>query len=252
MLARRLTTSGIEQFTAYLQELRSGAPLDPPRELLTAAETSSPIDVEVSAEPRIFRSRLEAAEHLTRILRNDASTLRADAGFWTWLSLYWFEELCPVIRERFQPGEVVRWIADLENPRRACRHLLAGPFQIYRAHRDDPDRAMSLLCGSVHQPGPLVTLIASRPSLVTCHAVVGAATRLYYNRATGRNRSGLSGKGPGSPRRFADILSQLDLTWDLYSLTTDELLDLLPAEFDHFYRGSSVSTRGRQPSLLDP
>jgi hypothetical protein len=97
---------------------------------------------------------------------------------------------------------------------------------------------MSLLCGSVQQQGLLVTLIASRPSLVTCQAVVGAATRLYYDSGKGRNRTGLSGKGPGSPRRFADILSQLDLTWDLHSLSTEELLSLLPAEFDEFHRKS--------------
>jgi hypothetical protein len=91
--------------------------------------------------------------------------------------------------------------------------------------------------------GALVTLIASRPSLVTCKAVVGAATRLYYDSASGRNRSGLSGRDPGSPRRFADILSQLDLTWDLHSLTTEELLELLPPEFDAFRRRSSPRQR---------
>jgi hypothetical protein len=251
MLARRLTSTGIERFAEFLGSLRSDPHRDAPLELLSDPTTSVPLDVEVPVESRVFHSRLEAAEYLNSLLGADAATLRNDAGFWTWLSLFWFEDLCPIIHERCQPGDSARWIAELDNPRRACRHLLAGPFQIYRAHRDNPDRAMSLLCGPVQQTGTLVTLIASRPSLVTCRAVVGAATRLYYNRAAGRNRSGLSGRGPGSPARFADILSQLDLTWDLYSLSTDELLDLLPAEFDHFHRTASSGGGPRQRSLLD-
>ncbi len=250
MLARRLTLTGIEQFELWLQQLRHDPHLDAPLDLLVGSTSSAPLDVEVDAEFRSFHSRLEAAEHLFRILRGDPSTLRSDRGFWTWLSLCWFDDLCPVVSERRVPGDAARWICDLENPRRACRHLLAGPFQIYRAHRDDPSRALSLLCGSIYQAGPLVSLIASRPSLVTCNAVVGAATRLYYNHQAGRNRPGLSARAPGSPRRFADVLSQLDLTWDLHSLTTDELLALLPSEFDHFHREASAG-KSRQRLLLD-
>ena len=48
-----------------------------------------------------------------------------------------------------------------------------------------------------------------------------------------------SAKSPGSPRRFADVLSQLDLTWDLHSLSVEQLLELLPSEFDEFHRSSA-------------
>ena len=247
MLARRLTQSGIEQFDGFLASLREHPTADAPLDLLTDSGSSEPIDSEVEAEVRRFRSRLEIAEHLSRMLRIDTSILRSDAGYWCWLSLYWFESLCPVVRDRWNPGNCFRWIADLEDPRKTCRHILAGPFQIYRAHRDDPRRAMSLLCGAPNQPGPLVPLIASRPSLVTCKAVVGVATRLYYDAVNGRNRPGLGAKSPGSPRRFADVLSQLDLTWDLHSLTVEQLLTLLPSEFDAFHRFNSR----RQLPLID-
>jgi len=243
MPARRLTTEGIEQFGSFLSHLKTEPSLDAPMELLTGSTTSAPIDVDVDSEPRQFHSRLEVAEHLHRLLKMDAANLRTDTGFWTWLALCWFESLCPSQNGRWIPGDRNRWIADLEDPRKSCRHLLAGPYLVFRAHRDDPTRALSLLCGPAQQQGLLVTLIASRPSLVTCHAVVGAATRLYYDSAKGRNRTGLTGKGPGSPRRFADILSQLDLTWDLHSLTTEELLALLPAEFDEFHRKASPRQR---------
>lgn len=251
MLARRLTSSGLELFEAFLQELRGDPQADVPRELLTDSQTSAALDVEVRAEPRRLHSRLEAAEYVSRLLKGDTAALRRDGGFWSWLALAWFDDLCPTVRNRRVPGESVRWIADLDNPRRACRHLLAGPFQIYRAHRDDPQRAMALLCGALQRSNPLVRTLAARPSLAACTAVVGAATRLYYSPATGRLRSGLNGRGPGSPRRFVDLLSQLDLTWDLQALSVEELLDLLPPEFDHFRRPAATGGAQRQRSLLD-
>lgn len=247
--ARRLNAAGIAKFEEFLQSLRSDPELDPPLEILRDEQFSQPLDAEIDAEPRTFHSRLEVAEHLHRILKGDPAGVRNDPGFWSWLALCWFDDLCPETREQRQPGETARWIADLEDPRRSCRHLLAGPWQIYQAHRDDPQRAICLLCGPPFQTGPLVRLLASRPSLASCPSVVGAATRLYYNRELGRNRSGLGGKAAGSPRRFLDILSQLELNWDLHSLTIDELLGLLPSEFDHFSRISQQ--KNPQRSLLD-
>ena len=131
MLARKLTQSGIEQFDAFIASLKQHPTADAPLDLLTESATSEPIDVEIEAQVRRFRSRLEIAEHLTRLLRIDTSTLRTDAGFWCWLSLYWFESLCPVVKERWNPGNSFRWIADLEDPRKTCRHILA---EIGRAH----------------------------------------------------------------------------------------------------------------------
>ncbi|MFQ5653524.1 MAG: hypothetical protein ACE5GW_02190 [Planctomycetota bacterium] len=42
------------------------------------------------------------------------------------------------------------------------------------------------------------------------------------------------GKGRGSARRLADLANQLDLTWDLHTMKAEELLEILPAEFDRF------------------
>jgi hypothetical protein len=104
MLARRLTQSGIEKFDGFLASLKENPTADAPLELLTDSATSEPIDADIEAEVRRFRSRLEIAEHLHRLLRMDTSTLRTDAGFWCWLSLYWFEPLCPVVKDRWNPG----------------------------------------------------------------------------------------------------------------------------------------------------
>lgn len=60
------------------------------------------------------------------------------------------------------------------------------------------------------------------------------ATDLYVDPSTGKAKSGAGGKGPGSARRLADMVNQLDLTWDLYAMFPKGLLTLLPKEFDRF------------------
>jgi hypothetical protein len=76
--------------------------------------------------------------------------------------------------------------------------------------------------------------LAKRQELITNPAVVSAATRLYYDPSKGRlKRSGARG-APGTVRRFAEILTQLDVVWDLYSMSAEELIAMLPPEFDRF------------------
>ncbi len=57
--ARRLNAAGIAKFEEFLQSLRSDPELDPPLEILRDEQFSQPLDAEIDAEPRAFRSRLE-------------------------------------------------------------------------------------------------------------------------------------------------------------------------------------------------
>ena len=51
---------------------------------------------------------------------------------------------------------------------------------------------------------------------------------------TARHKGGAADREGGSARCLADVLLQLDLTWDLHAMTPDEILELLPGEFDRF------------------
>jgi hypothetical protein len=39
---------------------------------------------------------------------------------------------------------------------------------------------------------------------------------------------------PGSLYRFVDVIQQLDVTYDLYSISGPEIISLLPGEFNHW------------------
>jgi autotransporter-associated beta strand protein len=56
----------------------------------------------------------------------------------------------------------------------------------------------------------------------------------YYNPATGSFKRGAGSSVKGAPRRLAALFNQLDLTWYLYGMSADEVLNLLPKEFDRF------------------
>ncbi|MDE2921506.1 MAG: hypothetical protein OYL92_15745 [Acidobacteriota bacterium] len=138
-------------------------------------------------------------------------------------------------------GERARWIPAVGNFRRYYRHLVAGPFGVFRAHRDDPERARVLLCTPLHRPGEVVEQLTSHQEFVRSKAIVEAANRLYLDPESGGAKRGAAGRGPASARRLADVLNQLDVKWDLYAMSPDATIGRLPREFDRF-RGEQRQT----------
>jgi hypothetical protein len=236
MKLRRLTEAGMQAFGTYLDTLESEPTRLIPEELLTDSVTSELVLGGVEVEKRIFSNRLEAAKYLDEQFSTaELTDIERDTGLWSWLALFYFEELCPADADgERRPGERARYIAESANFQRYYRHLLAGPYRIFRAHRRAPERALAVLCQPLSKPGDLVEQLASRQELVTNTAVMEVATALYVDPGTGKPKRGSQTKSVGAVRRLADVLSQFDVTWDLYSAKFAELLGILPAEFNRF------------------
>lgn len=238
MIVRRFNQQGLERFSAFLDSLSSDEPQTWVPDLLIDEAASDRVEAEVEIDRRGFGNRLELARYLNERL-GDAGIvgLDRDIGLWSWLSYFDFDHLCPQqAGQRRKPGERARWIPATGDFRRYYRHLLAGPYRIFRAHRDSPERAMALLCTPADKPGDIVEQLASRQDLVTSKAAVAAATRLYISPKTQKPKRGAAGRGPGSARRLADIFNQFDVTWNLFALDLDSVLRLLPREFDKFQK----------------
>lgn len=244
MMARRLTEDGIARFAAFLDSLSSEQPMAYPGELLDD-EDAPVVEGKIEFEKREFLNRFAAAKYLDERL-GDMRGVEYDKGLWAWLALFYFEQICKRGRDgEYRPGEIARWIPENDNYRKYYRHLLRGPFSVYRLHRDDADRAMALLCGPVQEPGDVVEQFSARQELVTNSGVVEVATVLYYDPAKTSLRRGAAGRGLGSARRLADLFNQLDVTWDLYGMASDRLLVLLPAEFNKFRPNAAGQALGR-------
>jgi len=161
-----------------------------------------------------------------------------DKGLWAWLSLFFFDSVCPLKDGNRKPGQRYRHIAEVGNYRRYYRHLLLGPFLIFRFYSKTPESALALLWQPLDKPGDVVGQIAAYQELITNAGVVEAATQLYYNPTTKRERKGAQNKEKGGARALVTVLNQFDVTWDLYGMTAPEIDAMLPKEFARFRTSS--------------
>jgi hypothetical protein len=186
-------------------------------------------------EIRPVENRLELAEILHKSITSNIKLkkLQSDQGLWSWLAAAWMPALFENSPRSAKIGEQARWILDLQKTR-YYRHLLAGPYFIYNHHLPNPKKALSILGGSAIVPGELVGQIAASSDIAFS---VGAevATILYVDPKTGKAKKGSGGAGPGSPRRLtAAYLNQIDLTVDYLGMSAEQVLRILPKEFDKF------------------
>lgn len=232
MIARGLNRAGVERFRAYLAGLRAGATGGPPEDLLEDARYSSELPVDLIVEPRRFISRYHVAVYLTKALAALApAEADSEEGLWSWLSLYWFDSLCPRRADGTRrPGSDSRHIASFER-RSRYRHLLYGPYLVYRRHG-----AVSevLLTGRAHVESTVYHAITDVQDLIANPGVLEVVSLLYFDpRTRGLKRgSQTSRPRPGAVRRLVRVLQQLDVTHDVYGMSGVEIASLLPAEFD--------------------
>ncbi len=234
MVLSRLSSAGITAFeNSVLSYGNPGAPAASPDDLLAASDFIQPLTPRIELDIKAFPSRYEMARYL-----HDCFTVKGfrpksnDAGLWNWLACAYFKLILADAKDG-KPGEIVRWVLRDSDFRRYYRHLIAGPYFIYQAHRDDPARAMAVLCQRPGRPGDVVEQLVSRQELITNPAIMAIATRAMVDPGPpARQRRGAGGKGRGSARRFVAVMEQFSETWDLSAMTESDLAALMPTEFN--------------------
>jgi hypothetical protein len=231
-LVRILNDEGLRKFHQYLTDLRAGSAITPPRDILTDAWCSAKLPINIEIENQIFDNRMEAAKYLYETLRPMGHLkISQNVGLWSWLSFYYFDQVCPQIAGgKRRPGHDSRHILDLDY-RRYYRHLLAGPVNTVKLHGN---KAPLLLCNPLNRPSKFYEEFSSRQMFITNGGVIEAANLLYYDhkKETAKRGAAVTTRKDGTIHRFIDVIQQLDLNYDLYSMTGDEVLELLPAEFN--------------------
>ncbi|MEA2165446.1 MAG: hypothetical protein QOK37_3573 [Thermoanaerobaculia bacterium] len=237
---RKLNKDGINAFREYLASIRAGASFQSSPALLYVDEFSTPVAPRIEIEARTLKTKLAAAKYLTSVLEPiDGPPLSADVGLWSWLALFYFDQLSPMRAGKRRPREDYYYIPSEQRPQ---RHLLAGAFQLYRLHGE---HARVLLHPPVHQHGRFLFDLDYRRDLLTNRGLIEVIDRLYWNDDTHRPKRGAaSDTQPGSLRRLIAVIQQLDLNYDLYGMSAPEIEALLPMEFDAWRNGNSpLATR---------
>jgi hypothetical protein len=237
----RLTADGIAAMHQWLDgSAEEGANV--PAELLAGSRFVEELESERLVEARAFATRNQWAQYALALLdERPVVEVAADAGLWCWLTLFYFDQVCPQgVAGKRKLGQRARYVPTGTDFRTYYRHLLTGPWRIMAAHVDDPSRPSGILAGALSVPGELYEQIASRMELATSPTVLPLVNRLYIDPATGLRKRGAGGASRGSPRRLADILMQFDVTFDIYGMPVNVLLELLPKEFERYRRAAGA------------
>ena len=249
--ARCLTAKGIGEFGQYLTRLRRDGGLSPPIALLTDPLYSTPCTLgEVLVEPRGFANRREFAEYINKRFVQAGVLADADeAGMWEWLSLFYFDAVCPMSRGGARkPGVNGRHLLEDPDARRRHRHLLRGPYMLLRRYEGGPNGELDLLLSyalPVH--GIAATHLGERLRLMASPGALIAASRLYAHPASGRPRRGYSHEENGL-RAYCRFLNNLPDCFDLAGLSADTVMALLPDAFSVWLN----HTEHRQGPSLQP
>ena len=234
MEIRQLTDRGLEAFRDYLTGLRSGSEAAPPAVLLNDTGMSQPMKGAGQVEPRTFQTRLEAARYLHDVLSDvETDAVESEVGLWSWLSLYYFDQICPPDPAgRRRPRRNYRYILEPGYPY-GHRHSLGGAHLVYTVYGCGVTLSPLLLNTPLPVENQFCNELASRQGFITNPGVMEAATRLYLDRRTQKPKRGaqIRRNAPGTLYRFIDVVQQLDLNYDLYSMTGAQIIELLPPEF---------------------
>lgn len=231
---RLLSDEGIARFAAYLVALRAGSTDSPPFSLLTDPVTSREADATAFVERREFSNRYEFGTYLVEHLAAfNQPMLSRNHALWTWLALYYFDQVCPKKADGTRkPGEDARHIMPAQfNWQRVYRQLVR---ESWFAVRLNGEIVKPLLAGDLATRGDIIEQCSGRQTIISNPVIMSAVCDLYINPKTGRPRKGTSGKEGGSPRRLSLVLQQLDLTFDLWASTSQQVVALLPAEFEEW------------------
>lgn len=206
--------------------------------LLSREDLTEVISSEANIVSRNFSNRWECAKYFHELIESNRAALRrdpeTDRGLWTWLAVAWFEYLKKPNSANGASWPRERWILSLSYSR-YYKHLLAGPWIVFRKYSDNPEFCKVLLLPEITKPAHDISEhFLCKYELVNSPGFVAVAAELYMRIDGDGYKKGAQGNGKGTIKRLRLYSGQLELTYDLMSLTKERILELLPAEFSRF------------------
>ncbi len=185
-------------------------------------------------EPEIkFENRYELGKYLYSIFKN--KPVEKETGMLSWLALLFFEQICEKkgSKDRLKVLSKYRYIPEPDNSRRFYRHLILTPILLWQRLKKD---ALLLLTNPLYESGDAVNWLVSNQDFINNGNMISVAYKLYFNEENKKLKTGaVTESRPGSIQRLVrDIIPQLSMTYDLYATPVDQIMVLLPDEFDRW------------------
>lgn len=243
---RVLTPIGTKEFTEFIVNLKKDSTISPPLHLLEEAPYSKQFE-EIEIDRKIFATRIELGEYLVTHLESiPRDKLLENEGLWNWLSLFWLDQLIHFDSTgKRRVGEMARYVY---NPHytRFYRHLIAASWDIYSRYGG---QSKIFLSTPTHITNRFILDLGCRQNLISNGNLIQVAQKLYWREdgklKEGMKKGAVSRKKPGNLSRLIAIMNQLDATYDLYDMKPDNIMSLLPAEFNSWKNETVVKKRSR-------
>ncbi|MGC8742849.1 MAG: hypothetical protein ACP5T0_03080 [Verrucomicrobiia bacterium] len=235
MKIRILNNSGIQRFKEYINNLRSGYKDDNPNLKSDVYSTDYEINLEIDCFKR-FETRLDIGAYLSELFKNhnikkNEVVGKGTEGLWTWLAYIWFDQ---ITNNKSKICRFDRYICN-QSWNRYYVHLIFGAYYIYESL--GRERAKLFLSTPPYILHDINDHLACYQYIVGYPNIVDVAIKLYWDEKNNKVKTGIGNKErPGYIRRFPKIIRQLQLNYDLYSMPTENILKLLPPEYDNWIK----------------
>lgn len=233
---RVLSKEGIDRFREHIQTVKENPhALLPDLNIEPYSHEFQP-HTEID-ETKLFTTRIAMAKYLKNSFEEAGIGRNAVIGrsdLWSWLAYLWFDQLCPVVNGSRKLNETARYICSSDYTD-YYRHYVAASYDIYSIHGEPKSRLF--LYGPLYLHSDFIEQLASRQNIISNSALVEVAYRFYWDASSERPKRGAqSRKKRGNHRRLLKVIDQLELTYDIFTMTSDEIINLLPDEFDDWLR----------------
>lgn len=236
---RFFNKDGIDAYESLLNRMTEEGRLLPLNELLEDNTLSTEVGPGIEITVTDFANKELAAKYFCDLFQQNILIFKAEGfnpvghkGLMTWLDATWAPHVMKGSRGNFFVGELGRHIYGYER-RRTYRHILGGPIAVYSQLHSRPDITSIFLKTGLTQNSDTYEQFASRPQILSDLGTLELIKKLYGHVPPGTEIPGANTSGqdlPGGLRRFCTLHTQLELNFDLRSMSSAELEVLLPDE----------------------
>lgn len=245
-----LTQSGVSEFRNLIASAPSLSVEEVERKVLAiAGGAKSATIIEKSVSVPVF-PQLETRRNTAELVASVLSKAKIDAGpstghelTFSWLALVFLPSLCKRNGDgSLATGKMYRYVLT-RSTSDFYRHLVACPYWLLHRYGES---SRIFLCQKAHIMPDVVEQIVSRPTLINSEGVIKLIDQLYWNTSSSSPRDGFTATErlddpppgyaktspePGTLRALEWTLGQLQCTYDLRSMSADQIMSHLPSEF---------------------
>ena len=236
---KELTSDGIKLAREFLRDARDGKVTELPNGLLSGTGYARETAVSCFVEKRTFTNRREAGQYLAEALAPlGIGNINGNHPLWSWLGMFYLDSLVERDDEnRYKLGRLPDYAFVLDasavNPRDILFHRLMLAWEAHRHHGDQ--FAKWMLDQSITSIPKIVERTIRSRQRFSSHGIVKLIGILYINPQSGALKRGAGNDDAiGGIRRLNGFLDQLYMTYDVYGMSAEKLLALLPEEFKRF------------------